>query len=553
MSDERISASLSATCVRSFGLILALLAFGLLVARSNFLIDDAYISFRYAANWAQHGVPTFDPSQAPVEGYSNFLWVFILRLFVELGLDLEFSSRALSIACGGLLLVLVHRFLLRELEVTRAVAALGTILLATFPPFVFWCTGGLETALFALLLFGAFSSLITRSSGVRSRFDVVLAGLFAIGLVLVRTEGIAWALVVGFVVLVANRIRADRASSNVGAFLALATVAFVAFLVWRHSVYGAWISNTAAAKSGLSTPVLLRGAKTVAMYFVLLVTPIASLIAAVVAFRERKGALLAASGIFATFLGYNVVVGGDWMPMFRFLAPASAFMALLVAGLLARLGTVRSMIVTTLLVALQLLPAFGESLAPRSLLSALDFRSFRAEYETEFVRWRRAQQNRVGFLQVGEALKQIAKPGDSLTVGAIGAIGYASRMTLHDRNGLVDREVARLESDAAGEGERSAGHDRRVPRAWFLPRKPTYFQALVWPGPFTGDRWPGFQAAAGHMMTMLLRDPGERPLLEHTIAEAHELEPAPGIPPGSYLLVLKRTDDPAKARAFWRR
>ena len=37
---------------------------------NRFIQDDAFISFRYAA--AGHGL-TWNPGEAPVEGYSNFL------------------------------------------------------------------------------------------------------------------------------------------------------------------------------------------------------------------------------------------------------------------------------------------------------------------------------------------------------------------------------------------------------------------------------------------------------------------------------------------------
>src|SRR5262245_40897395 len=41
----------------------------------SFLCDDAFISFRYAHNFAHgHGL-VFNPGHERVEGYSNFLWV----------------------------------------------------------------------------------------------------------------------------------------------------------------------------------------------------------------------------------------------------------------------------------------------------------------------------------------------------------------------------------------------------------------------------------------------------------------------------------------------
>src|SRR5688572_25266220 len=44
----------------------------------RFLTDDAFISFRYARNLARGAGLVFNPGEAPVEGYTNFLWVLLL-------------------------------------------------------------------------------------------------------------------------------------------------------------------------------------------------------------------------------------------------------------------------------------------------------------------------------------------------------------------------------------------------------------------------------------------------------------------------------------------
>ena len=58
-----------------------------LVAHSlayNFVTDDAYISFVFSRNLAEHGQLAFNLGQ-PVEGYTNFLWTVILALGLVLG------------------------------------------------------------------------------------------------------------------------------------------------------------------------------------------------------------------------------------------------------------------------------------------------------------------------------------------------------------------------------------------------------------------------------------------------------------------------------------
>ena len=42
-------------------------------------VDDAFITFRYAANWAAGLGPVYNAGEH-VEGYSNFLWLCVLSL-----------------------------------------------------------------------------------------------------------------------------------------------------------------------------------------------------------------------------------------------------------------------------------------------------------------------------------------------------------------------------------------------------------------------------------------------------------------------------------------
>src|SRR4051812_8768436 len=72
---------LSPFWMRALGLF-APMAFVLAAARrvGSFTIDDAYISFRYARNFA-HGDGLVYNLGERVEGYTNFLWTVILGLF----------------------------------------------------------------------------------------------------------------------------------------------------------------------------------------------------------------------------------------------------------------------------------------------------------------------------------------------------------------------------------------------------------------------------------------------------------------------------------------
>ena len=55
------------------------------------------------------------------------------------------------------------------------------------------------------------------------------------------------------------------------------------------------------------------------------------------------------------------------------------------------------------------------------------------------VRWERMRGRTRGFLEHGRALKQALPPDASIVLSAVGAVGYASELRVHDRNGLVER------------------------------------------------------------------------------------------------------------------
>ncbi len=64
----------------------------------RFLTDDGFISLRYSRNLARgHGL-VFNPGEAPVEGYTNFLWVLALAACDRLGWAPERAAPALSLA-----------------------------------------------------------------------------------------------------------------------------------------------------------------------------------------------------------------------------------------------------------------------------------------------------------------------------------------------------------------------------------------------------------------------------------------------------------------------
>ena len=499
--------------------LFAAVPFVLLVAHFDWLCDDAFISFRFARNLAEGAGLLYNPGLAPVEGYSNFLWVLWLALFELGGLDVTVAARASSAICGVALLWLIARVLRRELDARGT--ALALLFPATLPPLAIWSTSGLAAMPFALALFAVFERLTAPG---RPRTEV--AAIATTAAVLVRADGpLFTALLLGALLAWSVR-RADhallRAVLTCGA---LAGLALATQLLWRHGYYGAWSPNTARVKVEVDALTLERGLKYVGAFLLAFPACLAALLFA--AFRRRTpadeptlaGPATAAS--LAVAIGaacYAVFVGGDFMTSGRFLVPALPFVAVLFGR--SAPGPIAALVVA----GLSLPGVWNVQLAPESARRALHFRWSADDYRTEQEQWELMRSQAHDWSQLGRALALHTTPGESLIHGTIGAVGYYSELVIHDPFGLVNREAFREHEEPR---RRSPGHHRRVPFATFMALEPTYLEADLVPASEPELRFPRWL----------------RPTSEFGSRAAPEwlsLEGLPAAPAGTVLRLIRR-------------
>ncbi len=456
-----------------------------LVRRSWFLPDDAFISFRYARNWAAgHGL-RFNPSDAaPVEGYTNFLLVAVGAALERLGLGQPTWVPLLCIAAGSWLLWRVYRCARVELGLAWLPAWLATALLAGSAPFVVWSTSGLETMPYALLFFLTVERLCLARGGTSGARAGWSAGALALLLALTRAEGLAWALLVfPALALATRRLSGEPVLRALVRYSAVLLGGYALYFAWRWSTFGEFLPATVHAKVGFSLESLARGGAYVATQvlssvWLLLVVP-----GALVGWRrERRAQALALVLLPLGLAAYAALVGGDWMSFGRFLVPGLAFVALLAAWLLAdaerRFGAPVAALAGAALVTLAVLPGFDRHVVPAALRARFHFRLNTPDHRSEYVQWRYERFEAIRWLAEGQALRAFAPPDASLVVGAVGALGWASDLHLLDRFGLVTPEVARREREREPK-LRSPGHDMGVSLTWFLERghTPTYLRS----------------------------------------------------------------------------
>jgi arabinofuranosyltransferase len=466
--------------VRRLGALLPLvIGLGLAAGTFWFVCDDAYISFRYARHLAQGMGLRFNPGESPpVEGYSNLLWVLIAAASEQVGVLPALTMPLVSLACAVLLLVGVSRTSDR-LGLSPAASWLAAATFAMAPGVAVWSTSGLETMAEAALLFVLFDRLVLAGDWRRG----AVAGAL---LSLVRTEGIAWVAVL-LAIAALDRLIAKDARRGLGD-LARAAVAvavpYAAYAGVRLWWFGSLISNTAYVKVSPSLESAGRGLDYVLGYWVSTVAPPIQLLIALFAAWSlgRTGAWLLAMALGVHL--YAVIIGGDFMTMGRMLVPAIAFSAVLVGvaadralrrgGAVAALGVVGMLAVN----AVGMLPLADINLAPRSVRDDFRVRFNSTTFRSEIGQWRYMRDNAQSWLELGEALHQVERPGDALVLGAVGAVGYSTELFIHDRYGLVSPEVARRETEGP-ERKHSPGHDKYVDVEFFLDQQPRFVRAEV--------------------------------------------------------------------------
>jgi len=482
MSSETPAPPRSARAIVAFLLLAPVL--GWLVWRSWWLCDDAFISFRYAEHLAGGIGLRYNPTDPPIEGYSNFLWVVWLAGLRLLGAAIPTAATWSSAACAFVLLWLLLRHLARERPAPLWRLVLAPLVLVTLPPFHTWATSGLATMPAACALFAVWELLLGERGRCRWR---AAAAVGALG-VLLRADAVLFLGAVHAGALVAGRLAKDEELLR-GVRRSGFTVvwAFGVQSLFRFLYHGDWIPNTARVKTGMSAMSLERGLKYDAEFLLsYAAVPAVLLLALVLPGRGGRAQRWTAGSMVAATFAYGVYIGGDFMAMGRMLVVALPFAAVLLAGSLERLAQLRPKALGAGLaatfgaacVACSLAAGQGRYVTPESWRERVHFRWNYPEYVTDHTHWLGMVQRAQDWADLGRALKANTKPGESLVIGTIGAVGYYSGLHIHDTFGLTNRAG---EAAEVRRKRRSPGHDRHVPMAYFLAQDPTYVGAELVP------------------------------------------------------------------------
>jgi len=423
-------------------------------------VDDAYISFRFAKNFAQgHGL-VFNVGD-PVEGYTNFLWTILLGLSAKGGLDIERTATVLGVGFGSLSLVLtwlLSRNVARERNWPMNLALVPPAILALNPSWPYWAWSGMEGS-FQTCLVLAFL-LVAMREPLKIR-HMILAGILGAMMIMVRWEAILlWPVVV---LVLATHARERNISGPAVLSLVLFAI-FGTYFLWRLNYYGQWMPNTYYAKIGgtVFSRIIKGGVYTgeLILEWLLPVVMIPWLIA------HRGRWFWTINGSIGVYIVYATWTGGDHFPWLRFFLPILPLCAVVCADMVHHVIPERSSVHDE---ARRLAMAVGMIIVLTGIALRIDLPSAQS-HQNLVNNWKK----------IGQWTSRMFSKSDAVALAPVGVIGYEISNPIIDVLGLTDRQIAHFGVFNPSE---APGHQKSsIP--WVLKKRPRIIlgQAVLFSG-----------------------------------------------------------------------
>jgi hypothetical protein len=447
--------------------------------RYDFITDDAYISFVYARNFARSGQMVYNLGMDPVEGYTNFLWTFLLGVLMKFGWQPESSARVLLpvFAIGTMCCAAVLMRWAREGERYALVDVMPAALLAGSAGYACWASGGLETQLFTLLTTaGVMTYALSTTQGSRL---LMASGVLLAGAAMTRPEGLFVTGAIGlhrlgYKALVERSMRPTRDELlGAAAFL----VVWAPWFVWRWNFYGYPFPNTYYVKAADASPDYKRRLFELGLYYLKrwddqthVVWGLPLILPGLLAQRRGRrlflGTLLVP--LAALYLLYVARVGGDFIGLHRFIMPVFVWAAigagLGVWALSEWLAGRERWVAWALGVALVCGFGWQQQGVTQEALREGNWRNDRGIDTPSFLKMFAHDQG-----LVGATLKPCLREDDLAIVGGAGAQVYAGDFKALDVYGLVSEEIAHTVPPTVVR----PGHNKVAPYELLASFKPT--------------------------------------------------------------------------------
>jgi len=454
--------------------------------------EDSFISFRFAKNLAEGYGLVWNIGELPVEGYTNFLWIIICALGTIAGFDIILFAQIFSVTAGAFTLFYVYN-IFRKIGFDKSTALLPCLFLAISGPFATWASSGMETNFFTLFLVGSVYHTITFWKFGNSK-SLNLSFLFCFFATLTRPEGFGIFLLLLFlhIIFYLKRERPDRNIKPLITAVLVYLLPFLLYFIWRYSYFGFILPLTFYAKTGGTFHQWFRGLKYLIYFSVHFLLPFLPLLFYL--FLKRKKLLkskefslfkwlkeplsISSFGLFfcavicMAYIFYIVLVGGDYMAMYRFFVPVLPFIYILMAaGFNLLKNSEKTLTSNPLVVIFIVIALIGTTLQSTPLEKVLFHKPGITHGQYQGVCTERWHSNRLTL--IGKFFNEYKKSNEeSIATDAIGAIAFYSGLKVYDFHGLVDPVIARIQFDDLGKG--FPGHEK-IDLLYTLSKQPTYF------------------------------------------------------------------------------
>lgn len=220
----------------------------------DFTIDDTYITLRYAKHWAQGFGILWNINEAPVEGYSNFLFVILARYVLGASFDPVPFLKVFGVL--GSLITAISIFYISRFFSRWYLAIVPAIWLLFYKGQVIWSVSGLETSIFQALiclavfcyLNGLYYNKNSIDKDYKTSYLIISGVLFGIAS-LTRPEGPLFILLFLLVAFISES--RSGLIKIVPPFLLSFLIIFLPYFLWRLIYFKTLFANPVYCK-GLS-------------------------------------------------------------------------------------------------------------------------------------------------------------------------------------------------------------------------------------------------------------------------------------------------------------
>jgi arabinofuranosyltransferase len=406
-------------------------------------VDDSYIFLRIAENAVNgHGF-VWNINEAPLEGYTSYLYFLINIIAIKFFSDPELFLQIFGIFTSLITIVLVY-LLYNEVDPLLKTENLVTSILVSISPcFLYWSVAGMETSFYMMFLI--FTIFIYIKIGHTLINYIVTGGLFAV-LYLIRPESIVFFI---YALLFAGyKLFKEKNNSKLVLLICMVLgfeLIFTPYFIWHLKYFGVLFPNSYYAKVGGGiyqfkggvAYLFIHGKKLFNKGWYLLIPIMAFFV-----FEKKSYKHLFLLGLTIISVLITVLDGGDHFDYARFLIPILPLLLIPLPSSLKKVYTFfKNKINYTLfcfLIPIIILivnirnPMYTEFIFKPKKPLAVANNNLEKGYN-----WQ------IGFIKMGKALDSISKPGETIAVIPVGAIGYFSRIKVLDMAGILNSDIAR--------------------------------------------------------------------------------------------------------------